>query len=341
MSESADKTAEVLRGMFVENTGSSFLDSGGTPKYDANGKYIGSEHGYGRNHERNKLRDLDNEPPVHLKFRVYKDDKVEIEFSLNTYLWLKERCLYNPELDELFHGKFLEEKDPDDSKEAVLPVFKPWLVLMEEFPEYLSTLTEDDGSLIYGEPGGIYGEGEPFTVNTYNHESNLDQTLQYTYFTNTCGEFIILQVHGGADVRGGYTKPRVFSVGNLSELDIMDDQRGAIYCTGKDHHPDALAKKEVQESQTTIPGADVPLIDFDGHEEHNWTTDDGYHWYLQGTCGAQYKQLETHSALDLDEEVDEVDEGDEKVVWEPGILCVKDGVGYCPICGGKLEGSAY
>lgn len=48
--------------------------------------------------------------------------------------------------------------------------------------------------------------------NTYNGECLLDQTLQYATFERDGTTFVILQIHGGADVRGGYTDARIFEV---------------------------------------------------------------------------------------------------------------------------------
>lgn len=292
-------TSSILQDMLRENTGVAMCDSGGEPRYDANGNYLGSHYGYGRNYEMNGSVDFENTYPVTLTFR-----HGHIEFTHNIYHWLKDRCDYSEILDNLFNT-FAEENHD-----------KGWLELMEEFPEYLGTLTDDDGNPLYGEFGGIYGEGRPFSVNTYNEKSMLSQVVQFEYFSGNSGEFIALQIHGGADVRGGYTKPRLFSVGNLSELDIFDYARGEIFCTGENHLPDALAIKEKRQSE----------IDFDGR--HYWSTDDGYHWYQDATCGAGYIQLETYEVRNLEEDD----------AWEPGVLCVIDGVGYCPICGAKLAG---
>lgn len=320
-------TEEIIRDMLCENTGSHYLDSGGSPQYDNCGNYLGSSCGYGRNFERNSHRDFENENPVSLKFSIWKGSSLEISFSYNLYHWLNERCELATELDQLFHGKFLKERDADDSKY--------WLELMEEFPEWLAEQTDADGNPIYGDPSGIYGEGNPITVNTYNEESLLSQVIQYTYFENEAGEFIALQIHGGADVRGGYTTPHIFSVGNLCELDIFDGCRGTIYCTREDHHPTALGlkeKQEKQEKQTSFNGIEPSTIDFDG--EHYWYTDDGYtddgyHWYFEGSCGyGAGTQLEKYEARDLSE----------SDVWEEGFLCVKDGIGYCPRCGARLAG---
>ena len=312
-------TQEILAGMLTENVGSHFLDSGGTPKFDENGKYIGSEHGYGRHVERNQGVDFEKIPSSTVHFSIY-NNRLEIELEHNTYHWLEARCELSSELDDLFHGKFLEEVDADDDKN--------WLELMEAFPEWLAEQEDEDGERIYGDARGIYGEGEPLVINTYNHESLLSQVIQFVYFTNGSGEFVALQIHGGADVRGGYSKPRIFSVGNRSELDVFDDCQGTIYCTGKDHHPTALARKEFQEAQAALPGVEVEIIDFDSSGNHYWTTDDGCHFYDQGCCGGGHTNLEKMDVRNIDPEYGED--------WEPGIVCVLDGIGYCPICGAKL-----
>jgi hypothetical protein len=317
-----DQTGEILREMLTENTGSHFLDSGGTPQYDANGNYVGSTHGYGRNHERNALRDFEAEKAAFVKFNVYRDNQLDLEIGINTYHWLKERLEYDAEMDELFHGRFLEEVDPDDDKS--------WLALMEEFPGWLEAQEDEDGDRVYGEFGGIYGEGEPFTVNTYNGECLLDQTLQFTYFCGNAGEFVLLQIHGGADVRGGYTRPRVFQGTGYSELAVLDYGRGRICCSGEDYHPTALALKEQQGKQLKLMGMPVePGIDFDHHYDHGFYTDDGYHWYDENGKGTL-----------SDYELKNLDDDDEEDVWEPGKLCVKDGVGYCPVCGAKMIGGS-
>ena len=50
------------------------------------------------------------------------------------------------------------------------------------------------------------------TYNTYNGECHtLTQVLQGTNLGGPYSEYVFLQVHGGCDVRGGYTAPRVYS----------------------------------------------------------------------------------------------------------------------------------
>ncbi len=62
----------------------------------------------------------------------------------------------------------------------------------------------------------------------------LDQVLLFTYFELRCGpgrggnlgSYVVLQIHGGCDVRGGYSRPRVFTLNDSDELAIFDYRRG-------------------------------------------------------------------------------------------------------------------
>jgi hypothetical protein len=172
--------------MLRENTGTHFLDSGGTPKHDKHGNCVGSDHGYGRHWERNQHRDFENEPATILSF------KYGIEVTHSVYHWLLERLEYDDEMQDRFL-EFVEDRDDTY-----------WLQDMEEFPEWL----RERGH----EVTGLYGDGDPFTVNTYNGEDLLSQTLQYLYFELDGDPYVLLQIHGGCDVRGGYTSPKAFRV---------------------------------------------------------------------------------------------------------------------------------
>lgn len=96
--------------------------------------------------------------------------------------WLE----FDAELDTKFN-EWVDAKGDENS---------PWRVEMEEFA---------------GEHAESWLGG---TVNSYNSENLLSQVIQYTHFEGIeDGEqYILLQIHGGCDVRGGYTKPRVFRV---------------------------------------------------------------------------------------------------------------------------------
>lgn len=47
-------------------------------------------------------------------------------------------------------------------------------------------------------------------INTYNYENNLSQVLLFREFIVDGQRYALLQIHGGADVRGGYTQVRCF-----------------------------------------------------------------------------------------------------------------------------------
>ena len=59
----------------------------------------------------------------------------------------------------------------------------------------------------------LIGGSVEYSVNSYNDESNLSQVIQYTVFTlGGVSGYVALQIHQGADVRGGYTAPRIFQL---------------------------------------------------------------------------------------------------------------------------------
>ena len=60
--------------------------------------------------------------------------------------------------------------------------------------------------------------------NSYNGQSSLSQVIQGTYISLRGKDYIILQIHGGCDVRGGYTDARLFLMPDGTEgyLQIED-----------------------------------------------------------------------------------------------------------------------
>lgn len=192
------ETKRVLASMLKENTGMSILDSGSV---------------YGRNWQQNQTRDFDSEPAS--IFRAHYG----LMFTHNVYHWLLERVTYDKTMDNLF-SEFCEETDSD-----------AWGSELTDFADWL----KGRGVKV----GGIYGEDDPFVVNTYNGEDMLSQILLYLYFEVTdAGEsgieetaYLLLQIHGGCDARGGYTSPRAFQItGDGDGTDIFDNARGTVYC---------------------------------------------------------------------------------------------------------------
>ena len=92
---------------------------------------------------------------------------------------------YDKEMDKEF---FKFANSPENTDEA-------WPTIMEKF------------SSMYGE------ESDDFTGggNTYNDEFYVgNQGIQYEFFNTEDASFVLLQLHNGCDIRGGYTAPHAF-----------------------------------------------------------------------------------------------------------------------------------
>lgn len=238
--------------------------------------FLDSGSAYGRHWQRNQGRKFATEPAATVDF------KYGIEVTLNVYHWLEDRLTLSKSMDQKFR-RFCKKQDLSRD--------------ISSAEEWLDSLT------VAGvEVGGIYGEGKPVSVNTYNGEDLLSQVLQFTYFVIDRQSYVALSIHGGADVRGGYTDARIFEVSG-EETSIFDNARATIYCTGDRDECGAY-----------------------------WDTDDANHWYREGSCGmGAGTQLEAY---------DRTSEDDGQS-WEAGKLHVKsDRSGLCPCCGSKLEAAA-
>lgn len=185
-------TRVKLAAMLTENTGRSFLDSGDY---------------YGRNWQQNQGRDFESQPVSYLRADVRQRDGVnELDMvgTLDVYHWLADRLTFNPYRQRCFE-KWQQRTGNDGG--------------LQSAEEYVASLPN---------AAGIYGDGEPLTVNTYNGEDCLSQVLQYVFWTDDDGEHVLLQIHGGCDVRGGYTDAVWFDVN--SELAILDNARCTLAC---------------------------------------------------------------------------------------------------------------
>ena len=187
-------TKTVLVEMLTENTGRAMGDSGGA---------------YGRNWERNQGRDFASEPVASLDVKWNREGEgFRPDITLSVYHWLTEKVTYDAKLDAIWQA-FANARREEDYE----------LAIMKEFVEFLGA-------------SGIYGDGEPLTINTYNGECLLSQTLQFIYFTHQDESHVLLQVHGGCDVRGGYTNARVFSADEgvlyFANATIFADGEGAF-----------------------------------------------------------------------------------------------------------------
>jgi len=275
-------TARKIAGMLTENTGSHFLDSGGA---------------YGRNWQHNQGRAFKAEPECTL------EAKYGINVTHNVYHWLQEKLEYNPNIQRQF-TRFANSDEMSGES---------WFGCVAAYMDKLEDKAGREGL----DFGGIYGEGRPVTVNTYNHQSLLSQTIQFTYWEDSNGEHVFLQIHGGCDVRGGYTKPVAFDV--REEIGIFDDQRAGIYCTNENAVADQLC----------IDG----MVD-EGDCESSWYTDDGYHWYANNDEG----DLDKYELVQAD---DELEDGSVPAPGKGYIFVDENGIPHCPHCGSKLAASPY
>lgn len=168
-----DETERRIAEMMTENTGMHVLDSGML---------------YGYHWIENRRRNLKKEPPILVT--VFDSDDYTFTVStfhfLRTFLELNDRARLLQFLFEIYSGL------PENR-------YKSWLRIMEGFGRLL------------GEHGFEYLGVE----NTYNIEDSLlSQIIQYAlmYEREWDEYYILLQIHGGCDIRGGYTKPQFFKV---------------------------------------------------------------------------------------------------------------------------------
>lgn len=168
------RTAEKLAEMFTENTGAHMLDSGG----------VG-----GRNWERNQGK-------------TAADFLAAPEGSVDEFCGLMISAFH-------FCHRFLEI---DSMAEGMTADFRAWV---EKSP----MKWYEDGARFYNSFGDFQDwlaeaydipENETEVFNTYNWENFLDQVLQGVEFALGDVRLVALSVHGGADIRGGYSDLVVF-----------------------------------------------------------------------------------------------------------------------------------
>lgn len=166
-------TKETIYTMLTENTGTHMLDSGG-----ANGR------GWQRN-QKKTIEDFENEQE-----EVYQLDAKykEIYRTVSVFHYLTN----NLEVDNICEH-FNNLQNAFDNWDADADVYG---VSFQAF-EYL----QDNFDIEVKR-----------TWNTYNGESDLSQILQGANITINDEEYILIQIHNGADARGGYTDAKLFKL---------------------------------------------------------------------------------------------------------------------------------
>jgi hypothetical protein len=290
MSADITKTDEVLLDMLRENTG-----------------MAGTAGGYYRpSWKANALRDIPLEPSATLDF-AYR----ELTVRFNTFHWLRERVTYDERLDRIF--QHYAGKRPDE----------PWVRVAETFVDWLSERCPE------AEIGGIYGDGDPVTVYTYNDQNCLDQDIQFVYFEDKHGDgYALLQSHNGADARHGMSQARVFAVN--TELGIFEYTSARIACD----YTERKALLDARAKQLVIPGTSRPR----GPDMHTWFSDDGgYRFHEESYPGDEPHVDLRDLPVIFAEDHERYDEDKDATPAGKFILVGADGKGKCPHCGCALD----
>jgi len=189
----SDDAVDVIRSQLTENTGKHFLDSGGA---------------YGRHWQENQ-----EDPPWERPAWDVGDRYV----THNVYHWMERSFGRDRTAVALEAALYVFGHTEDQKRES-------WLRTAENFREGMfdGVWTETDlrewglpdpfiGPVLSVQ-NGIVDTQHGFTFNTYNQEMHgLSQVLQGVVFGGPYAEYGFIQVHQGADVRGGYTAPRAYT----------------------------------------------------------------------------------------------------------------------------------
>jgi len=250
-----------------------------------------------------------------------------IDYTVNAFHFLDQYLDFEEELDHRFHEVFMpahEEVYGEGSWDDLIAAFPQWLI----GPNSIHRAT------------GIYNDGDPMRINTYDEESggNLSRTLQYTYFTvpdevEHLGreEYFLLQISYGSAWSINHTEPHVFVSNGNSDLGILGlTTDGAIWCEGREIEVQCCnkcgRKFDLQDIGQTehCPACGSTYVEHERieHRRHHWYTDDSVHWRDEYGEGVK-NELQEYGCEELEEDQEP----------EPGKLFYdEDGNGFCPEC---------
>jgi len=292
-----DRTERTLVHMMRENTGASILDSGGA---------------YGRAWQRNLTVDFSKRPAAKFGGRIYKStygkggktvpeyNRLDLDLTIDLFTYLSSRLEYDRALTRQFR-KFSAERN--DSR---------WLEDMEDFPKWIA------------EKRGVDVGERAYEGNSYNEDNFLSGTVQFNIFELDGEEYVLLQIHGGCDVRGGYTAPKVFrkvdncgSFGDWYDADVFPD-RGEV--------DDIQAALRANLDRQTFL---FPEVEREMRAEVSAYGDEVY-WHVGGwdDHGSGCKKLDDYPCEEIED----------RSQWKKGTVCVlDDGRILCPETGAVLR----
>ncbi len=266
------ETARVVADMLTENTGAHILDSGGYSgrawqRNQAAVKRSGhsavaffeslpeSQFGWPCVHPHENFRDPD--------FKVKGGTDAELWVKHNVYHWLKQAVTYAPEVDKALDELAAEmdakvESGEDTSYHDTIGGKPSWFEIYRAFPEWYANkvaeqraeeeretrrnggyseeeIAEVTADNFYEKPTGIYGDGGGYAEGyTYNEENCLSQDIHWIFFHLDQHDdgIALVMIHGGADARGGFTRPRAFYASEEGDSPTWFDwNRWGIGCT--------------------------------------------------------------------------------------------------------------
>lgn len=216
-------TSNLIEQMMVENTGKALCDSGDV---------------YGRNYERNQQNGINKSEISAIDFYLDEENKsIELDQTVNIYNFLTkhlERTFTAENIEEILYKVCEEQNISVFSIWEIQDLFKGDFLGGYVYDNYYDENTDDYTDDFYlGEipyelsPSPYFRDFE--WINTYNGEEYVSQTLQFMCFTDGLNDYVLLQIHGGCDVRGGYTAPRVFEINDIDYFLLYMDTTD-IFC---------------------------------------------------------------------------------------------------------------
>ena len=189
--ENYNDVQKLVYSMLTENTGTHFLDSGGSN---------------GRQWQRNQNKSIDdfyNEDEERYEFDKRYN---ELERSVSVFHFLTN----NHEIDEICEGFNKLNTKPDNWDANEFEIYGTSLESWHYLHEF------DEVEILH-------------TFNTYNYDSDLSQILQGSHLKINGDFYTLIQIHGGADARGGYTDAKLLKKGDYMDCQIHEYLQDYIY----------------------------------------------------------------------------------------------------------------